>query len=216
MKKATLLILVFILVLGCANGRGKKVPITPTLDKRFKEIQPIPLHAGLFIEPSLRYFSQEEWQTNMIAGIHHYVFPIGDPLAKNIEEMAKKVFSKVTILNALPSHELIEKEGLEALITVQLKESKLELIVEDSVWRAIGKHYLSIQVSLSDKNLNKIFDEEFTAEGKNLDIIDFETEGGWWKTAGPKYGPAVEDSIEKIVFNLARRLIASEEKMVNR
>lgn len=47
----------------------------------------------------------------------------------------------------------------------------------------------------------------------SLDLIDFETEGGWWKTAGPKYGPAVEDSIEKIVFKLAQRLIASREQM---
>lgn len=206
----------FLLIVGCANGRGMKVPIAPTLDKRFKEMQPIPLHAGLFIEPSLRHFSQEEWQTNMIVGIHHYVFPIGEALAKSIEEMTKMVFSKVTILNELPNRELIEKTGLEAVLTVQLKESKLELIVEESVWRAIGKHDLSIQVSMLDKNLNKIFEDELTAAGKNLDLIDFETEGGWWKTAGPKYGPAVEDSIEKIVFKLAQRLIASKEQMVNK
>ncbi|MFN3531377.1 MAG: hypothetical protein ACK41Q_02525 [Candidatus Brocadia sp.] len=216
MKKVISFILMFLLVMGCANSRGKKVPIVPALDKRLKEIQPIPLHAGIFIEPSLRHFSQEEWQTNMIVGIHHYVFPIGDPLARSIEEMIKMVFGKVTILNELPSRDLIEKTGSEVVLTVQLKESKLDLIVEESVWRAIGKHYLAIQVSLLDKNLNKIFEDELTADGKNLDLIDFETEGGWWKTAGPKYGPAVEDSIEKIVFKLAQRLIASEEQMVNR
>lgn len=216
MKKAISSILMFLLVMGCANGRGKKVSIVPALDKRLEEIQSIPLHAGIFIEPLLRHFSQEEWQTNMIVGIHHYVFPIGDPLARSIEEMTKIVFGKVTILNELPSRELFEKTGLEVVLAVQLKESKLDLIVEESVWRAIGKHYLSIQVSLLNKNLNKIFEDELTAEGKNLDLIDFETEGGWWKTAGPKYGPAVEDSIEKIVFKLAQRLIASREQNVNR
>ncbi|MEP9410879.1 MAG: hypothetical protein HRF42_05645 [Candidatus Brocadia sp.] len=213
MKKAISFTLMFLLVMGCANGRGKKVPIVPALDKRLEEITLIPLHAGLFIEPSLCHFSQEEWQTNMIVGIHHYVFPIGEPLARSIEEMTKMVFGKVTILNELPSRELIEKTGLEVVLTVQLKESKLDLIVEESVWRAIGKHYLSIQVSLLDKNLNKIFEDELTADGKNLDLIDFETEGGWWKTAGPKYGPAVEDSIEKIVFKLAQRLIAFREQI---
>lgn len=176
-------------------------------------MQSIPCHAGLFIEPSLRHFNQEEWQTSMIVGIHHYVFPIGEPLARSIEEMTKMVFDKVTILNELPNRELIEKTGLDVVLTVQLKESELDLIVEESVWRAIGKHYLSIQASLSGKNLNKIFEDEFIAEGKNLDLIDFETEGGWWKTAGPKYGPAVEDSIEKIVFKLAQRLIASREQI---
>ncbi|MEK6635269.1 MAG: hypothetical protein AABY38_02835 [Planctomycetota bacterium] len=215
-KKALLIILLFLFVAGCANGRGMKVPIKPTLDKRLKEVQSIPIHGGIFIEPSLRHLSQEEWQTSMIVGIHHYVFPIGAPLAKNIEEMARMVFSKVTVLNELPSREMIEKAGIEAVLTVQLKESKLELIVEESVWRAIGKHYLAIQASLLDKNLNKIFEDELTVEGKNLDLIDYHTEGGWWKVAGPKYGPAVEDSIEKVVFKLAQRLISYRGKIVNK
>ncbi len=82
-------VLIITFIMGCTNGSGMKVIIKPALDKRLKEIQPIPLHVGLFIEPSLRHFSREEWQNNMIAGIHHYVFPIGEPLAKNIEEMTK-------------------------------------------------------------------------------------------------------------------------------
>ena len=213
MKKIALFTLLFLSVFGCANSRGMKVPIVPVLDKQLKEMQHIPLHAGLFIDPSLYHFSQEERQTDMIAGIHHYVFPIGEPLAKNIEEMTKIVFNKVTILNKLPNQEIIEKTGLDAILMVQLKASKLELIVEESVWRAIGKHYLSVHVSFLDKNLNKIFEDDLAVEGKNLDLIDYETEGGWWKISGPKYGPAVEDSIEKLVFKLAKRLIAFREKI---
>ena len=205
-------VLMFLFVVGCTNGSGKKVTIKPTLDKRLREMQPLPLHAGIFIDPSLRRFSQEEWQNDMIAGIHHYIFPIGEPLSKNIEEMTRRIFTKVTVLKDSPSRETIEKEGLEAMLTVQLRESKLELIVEDSVWRDIGRHYLSIHVSFLDKSLNKIFEDELTAEGKYLDLIDYQTEGGWWKVAGPKYGPAVEDSIEKITYKLAQRLIASRDQ----
>lgn len=216
MKKAILFVLMFLFVVGCTNGRGKKVTIKPTLDKRLKEVQPLPLHAGLFIEPSLRSFSQEEWQTSRFVGIHHYIFPIGEPLAKNIEEMTKRVFTKVTILNELPNQEMVGKTGLEAVLTLQLKSSKLELIDEESVLQAIGKHYLSIRVSFLDKNLNKIFEDELTAEGKYLDLIDYQTEGGWWKVSGPKYGPAVEDSIEKITYKLAQRLIASRDQIVSK
>ena len=212
----SLIILLFLCAVGCTNGRGMKVTIMPALDKRLKEVHSIPVHVGVFIEPSLRQLSQEERQTDMIVGIHHYVFPIGEPLAKNIEEMTKTVFNKVTILNGLPSHEIVEKDELGGVLTVRLRESKLELIVEDSVWRAIGKHDLSIQASFLDKNLNTIFDEELTVEGKNLDVIDFETEGGWWKTAGPKYGPAVEDAIEKIVFLLAQKLLVSRKPLINK
>src|SRR3990170_8956362 len=84
MKKIALFTLLFLFVVGCANSRGMKVPIVPTLDKQLKEMQQIPLHAGLFIDPSLYHFTQEEWQTDMIAGIHHYVFPIGRAYRKYI------------------------------------------------------------------------------------------------------------------------------------
>jgi len=116
----------------------------------------------------------------------------------------------------MPCREMIEKSGIETVLILKFNTSRLELIVEESVWRAIGKHYLTIQVSFLDKNLNKTFEDELAVEGKNLDLIDYETEGGWWKTSGPKYGPAVEDSIEKIVFKLAQRLIESEGQIVNK
>jgi hypothetical protein len=80
MKKVIMSVLIITFIMGCTNGM--KVIIKPALDKRLKEKQPIPLHIGLFIELSLRHFSQEEWQNNMIAGIHYYVFPVGEPLAK--------------------------------------------------------------------------------------------------------------------------------------
>lgn len=214
-KKTALITLLFLFVVGCANEHGIKVPIRPDLDKGLRGIQPIPAHIGLFIEPSLRQWTQEEWQTNMIVGKHHYIFSLGEPLAKSIEEITQKVFSKVTILNELPRHETIEKDKLDAVLTVQLMESRLELIVEDSVWRAIGKHDLSIQAAFLDKHFMKIFDEKLTVEGKHLDVIDFETEGGWWRTSGPKYGPAVEDSIEKITFQLAQKLLAAGKQAGN-
>lgn len=216
MRKVFLFVLLLLFALGCADGRGMRVTIKPTLDRRLKEVQPMSLHAGLFIEPSLRNFSQEEWQADTIAGIHHYVFQIGEPLAKSVEEMATKVFSKVTILKEMPCREMIEKSGIETVLILKFNTSRLELIVEESVWRAIGKHYLTIQVSFLDKNLNRIFEDELAVEGKNLDLIDYETEGGWWKISGPKYGPAVEDSIEKIVFKLAQRLIESGGQIVNK
>lgn len=137
-------------------------------------------------------------------------------MARNLEEAVKRIFGKVIVLHKLPNDEAIGKMGLDALLTVRLDSSKLELLVEESVWRAIGKHYLSVCVSLSDRNLHILFEDRFVAEGKSLDLIDFETEGGWWKTAGPKYGPAVENSIEHITSQLAESLSFFGTKMVNR
>ena len=98
--------------------------IKPTLDKRLKVVQPIPLHVRLFIEPSLRHFSQEEWQTDMIAGMHHYLFPIGEPPAKNIDAMARKVFNRVTILNELPVPETVKKGRVRSHINGAVKDFK--------------------------------------------------------------------------------------------
>ncbi len=206
MKKIMVYFLIFLFLSGCTDGRGRKVTIEPVLDKRLKGMELIPLHLGLFIEPSMRYFSQEERQVDMIAGVHHYLFSIGEPLSKNIEETVVRVFNKVTILYKMPDQNMLEEKGLDAVLILNLNSSRLDLIVEDSVWRAIGKHHLSIQVFFLDKKLNTLFEDKLTVEGKNLDLIDYETEGGWWKIDGPKYGPAVEDSIEKLTYELAQRL----------
>lgn len=216
LQKITLFIFILLFAVDCENDPGMRVSIKPILDKRLEKIHLFPLHAGFFIEPSLCYLNQEEWQTNMIVGKHHYIFPIGEPCVKSIKNMMIRVFDKVTVLNELPNHEQMERIGLEAVLMLQLKASELELIVEESVWRAIGKHSLSIQASFFDQDLQRIFDDELCAEGKYLDLIDYETEGGWWKTAGPKYGPAVEDAIEKIVFQLAQKLIASRERIISK
>lgn len=216
MKRVIMSVLIITFIMGCANGSGMKVIIKPAMDKRLKEIKPISLHAGLFIEPSLRQFKQDEWQKGLIEGVHHYVFPIGEPLAIAIEEMTVLVFNRVTILEKFPVREIIERENIDFVITVNLKASELDLTVEESVWRAIGKHYLTIQISILDRSLNKIFEEDLVVEGESLDLIDYETEGGWWKISGPKYGPAVEDSIEKVVYKLAERLIEVKDKLFSK
>ena len=59
----------------------------------------------------------------------------------------------------------MEKTGLDNIITVSLSTSRLELGVEESVWRAIGKHYLTVQVSFLDKQSRKILDHSLSVEG---------------------------------------------------
>ncbi|MFO0793668.1 MAG: membrane lipoprotein lipid attachment site-containing protein [Candidatus Brocadiaceae bacterium] len=216
MKKTIVYFLILLLLSGCIDGRGRKVTIEPVLDKRLKEMEPIPLHVGLFIDPSMRHFSQEERQVDMIAGVHHYLFSVGEPLSKNIEETVVRVFTRVTIMYKMPDQNMVEEKGLDGVLILNLNSSRLDLIVEDSVWRAIGKHHLAIHVSFLDKNLNTIFEDELAVEGKNLDLIDYETEGGWWKIDGPKYGPAVEDSIEKLTYKLAQRLRSFFETTVKK
>ncbi len=209
MKKLRFGMLALLFIAGCATESGISPRIEPTLDKRISEMQPLSRHVGLLIDPALRGFKQDEYQSDAIAGHHHYVFRIGEPLAAEIEKMAKRIFTKVTLLDGLPSGDVMEKAAFDNVITVSLSTSRLELGVEESVWRAIGKHYLTLHVSFLDKQSRNIFDRSLSVEGKCVDVVDFETEGGWWKVAGPKYGPAVEDAIEKIVFGLAQQLLAA-------
>lgn len=209
MNKIRFSMLALFFIAGCATDSGIKPRIEPTLDKRISEMRPLSRHVGLLIDPALRSFKQDEYQSDAVAGHHHYVFRIGEPLAVEIEKMARQIFTKVTILNELPSGDVMEKTGLDNVVTVSLSTSRLELGVEESVWRAIGKHYLTLHVSFLDKQSRNIFDRSLSVEGKCVDVVDLETEGGWWKVAGPKYGPAVEDAIEKIVFDLAQQLSAA-------
>ena len=75
-----------------------KVPIKPTLDKRLKVVQSIPIHVGIFIEPSLRQLESRRVANKYDCGGKSLRIPDRRHLAKNIEEMARMVFSKATVL----------------------------------------------------------------------------------------------------------------------
>ncbi len=190
--------------------------ISPELDKRVYQITPLPITVGLYIDPHLRTYVQEAPLEQHEAGTPLYVFPdfvfpIGEPLSSKIGETLKFVFKKVVFIDSLQNKEYLNKEALDGILTVNLKNSDIEIYVEVSVWRAIGRHNLSITASFLDRNLTKIWESEIAVEGKGLDFVTSKVEQEWWITTGPKFGPAVDDAIQKITYELAQKIIHSKE-----
>jgi hypothetical protein len=190
--------------------------ISPELDKKVYRITPLPITVGLYIEPNLRSYVQEAPLKQYEAGtpiyvFPNFVFPFGEPLSSKIEEMSKIVFKKVILIDNLQDKEYLNKEALDGILTVRLKNSDIEIYVEVSVWRAIGRHNLSITTSFLDPKLNKVWESDVAVEGKGLDFITSHVEQEWWITSGPKFGPAVDDAIQKITYELAQKIIASKE-----
>ena len=205
-----------ILLVGCLSGTRPPVSLSPEIDKRLHEITPLPITVGLYIEPDLRNYVQEAPLKQYEAGTPTYVFPnfvfpFGEPLSSKIGEMSKIVFKKVILIDNLQHKEYANKEVLDGILAVSLKNSEIELQVEVSVWRAIGRHNLSIMASFLDPQQNKVWESEVTVEGKGLDFITSGVEREWWITSGPKFGPAVDDSIQKVTYELAQKLITSKE-----
>lgn len=209
--KFWLILLSCFLFAGCLSGKRPPVRLSPKLDKRVFQITPLPITVGLYIEPHLRNYVQEAPLKQYEAGTPTYafpnfVFPIGEPLSSKIEEMSKIVFKQVIVIDNVQS-----KETLDGILSVNLKDSEIELYVEPSVWRAIGRHNLSVTASFLDPKLNKIWESEVAVEGKGLDFITSQVEQEWWITTGPKFGPAVEDAIQKLTYELAQKITASKE-----
>ena len=48
-------------------------------------------------------------------------------------------------------------------------------------------------------------------EGKGLDFVTSKVEHEWWMTTGPKFGPAVDDAVQKLIYELAQKIISSKE-----
>lgn len=206
----------FLLLSGCLSGKRPPVTISPQLDKRVRQISSLPITVGLYIEPGLRNYVQEAPMKQYEAGTPTYafpnfVFPIGAPLSSKIEEMSKIVFNKVIFVDNLQNKELLNKEAFDGILAVRLKNSDIEIYVEPSVGRAIGRHNLSIISSFLDQKLDKIWESEVTVEGKGLDVITSKIEQEWWMTSGPKFGMAVDESIQKITYELAQKITASKE-----
>lgn len=201
---------------GCLSGQRPPVMISPHLDKRIHQITPLPINVGLYIAPRLRNYVQEAPIKQYEAGAQLYtfpnfVFPFGEPLSSKIEEMSNMLFTRVTVLDNLQPMAAAIHEALDGILTVDLKSSDIELYIEQSVWRAIGRHNLSITATFLDPKQNKIWGSDIAVEGKGLDFITSRVEQEWWATTGPRFGPAVDDSIQQITYELAKKITTSGE-----
>ncbi|KKO18055.1 MAG: hypothetical protein DCC43_11820 [Candidatus Brocadia sp.] len=214
--KYAFILLIFLASSGCLSGQRPPVTISPQLDKRVRAVTPLPMSVGLYIAPHLRNYVQEAPIKQYEAGAQLYtfpdfVFPFGEPLAAKIEEMSNMLFTRVTVLDHLQNTANTPNGALDGILTVDLKSSDIELYIEQSVWRAIGRHNLSITASFFDLKQNKIWESDIAVEGKGLDFITSRVEQEWWATTGPRFGPAVEDSIQQITYELAKKITTAKE-----
>ncbi len=214
-KYCFFLILSFILI-GCLSGTRPHVRLSPKLDKGLYQITPLPLTVGIYIEPTLRNYVQEVPLKQDEAGTPYYVFPnfifpIGETLSSKIGEMSRIVFKKAIFIDSLQNKEFLNKEALDGVLAVSLKNSEIELHMDVSVWRAIGQHNLSITASFLDPKLHKIWESEIIVEGKGFDFVSSKVEHEWWMTTGPNFAPAVDEAIQILIYELAQKLITSKE-----
>lgn len=204
-------LLSFLILAGCLSGKRPPVSLYPELDKRLYQITPLPVTVGIYVEPDLRNYVQTEHFIHYNIGVHNFVFPIGESLSSKIDEMSKAVFSKAVLIDSMQDQTYLSREPLDGILAVGLKNSEIELYIEESVWRAIGRHKLSIMASFSDPKLNKIWESEISVEGKGFDFISSRVQYEWWVTSGPNFAPAVNDAIEKATYELAKKLTTSKE-----
>ena len=214
--KYWLILLPLLISIGCLSGTRPHVRLSPKLDKRLYQITPLPLDVGIYIEPTLRNYVQEAPLKQDETGTPYYVFPnfvfpIGETLSPKIVEMSQILFKKAIFIDNLQNKEFLNKEALDGILAISLKSSEIELRMDVSVWRAIGRHNLSITASFLDPNLNTVWNAEIAVEGKGLDFVTSQVEHEWWITTGPKFGPAVDDAIQNLTYELAQKLITSKE-----
>lgn len=210
------ILLSFLIFAGCLSGKRPGVMLSPELDKRVYQVSPLPITVGLYIEPDLRSYVQKAPVREYEAGspqftFQDFVFPFGEPLSLKIEEMSKIVFKEVVVIDNLENKEDVNRKALDGILAVKLKSSDIKLYIESSVWRAIGRHNLSVVSSFLDPRLNKVWESEVAVEGKGLDFVTSRVEYEWWVTAGPKFGPAVDDAIQKLTYELAQKITTSKE-----
>ena len=170
-------------------------------------MSPIAAAVGISIDPMLRNYVQKKHLTHYNVGVHTFTFPIGESLCLKITEMSQAVFEKAMVVDRIETGQ----KDLDGFLHVALRKSDIDLSIEESVWRAIGRHKLSITASFFDEKLNKIWESEVTVEGKGFDFISSRIEYEWWRESGPNFAPAVDDAIQKVTYELAQRLVASKE-----
>ncbi|MCF6158891.1 MAG: hypothetical protein E3K32_10035 [wastewater metagenome] len=198
------------------SGKAPQVTLSPGLDKKIYELSPLPVTVGLYIAPELRSFVQEASVKRYQPGAPHFVypnfvFPVGEALSPRIKKMSEIIFQEVIVLDNLQDNEYVRGGGIDGILSIDLKNSDIELYIDKATWRAVGTHNLSIIASFLDPRLNRIWKSEISVEEKGLDVATTKVEFEWWVTTGPDFSPAVEYAIEKLVYELAREITTSEE-----
>ncbi|MDR4507672.1 MAG: hypothetical protein MRJ65_05455 [Candidatus Brocadiaceae bacterium] len=199
------------LVIGCSSSERSYVKLSSTLDKRIYQKTPLSLAVGIYLDPSLRSYVQEETVIHYNVGYHRYYFPVGEHLTDKIEEAARTIFQKTILLENLPGKEDLKKLMLDGIVVIRLKDSKMEFTIDESVFYATGLHKLSITVSYLDAILVKKWESEITVEGKGLDSISSMFEYEIWGEWGPDFTPAIEDAIQKVTYELVQKIIEMAE-----
>jgi len=203
--------LIFFIVNGCKSGQQyPPSAISPEIDKRLYKTAPVPLTMGIYIDPNLKNFVQIKELIHYNVGYHRYEFQIGKHLSEKIEEATQIIFKRIISLEGLNSKDISSKT-LDGILVFRLDDSKIDLIIDESVLHAIGEHRLTINVSLYNTDLMKLWKEKIIAEGKGLDFVASHVEWEWWVTLGPHFGSAIDHAIENLTYKLSQKLPVVKE-----
>lgn len=184
---------VAVLVTGCTHS----IKLNPNVGPSANIARPVDLQVGVYIPVDVSQFVIDDR-----SDLDKYIFEIGESLESVITKSANRVFSRVTLLDAQPTGEVIKERELDLVMIPRVTAAMVTLNREEGLFQDDARGNTAITVELM------FFDTEMirytTVIASGIGIASERI--GFFSRGQKEYTASVEDAIVNLSNDLVRQM----------
>ena len=184
---------VAVLVTGCTHS----IRMDPNIGPTASIARPVDLSVGLYIPEEVRGFVIADRPD-----LEKFVFEIGASLESIITKSANRVFSRVTMLDAQPTAEVIGERQLDLVMIPRVTSAMMSLNREEGPFQddARGSTAVSVELTFYDAEMIQFTSVMASGVGITSERI------GLFSRGQKEYAASVEDALNNLSNDLVRQM----------
>lgn len=182
-----------VLLTGCTHS----IKLNPDIGPSANIARPVDLHVGLYIPVDVSQFVIDDR-----SDLDKYVFEIGGSLESIITKSANRVFSRVTILDAQPTGEVIEESALDLVMIPRVTAAMVTLNKEEGPLQDDARGNTAITVELMFYDAEMIQYTSVMASGIGIASERI----GFFSRGQREYAASVESAIVNLSDDMVRQM----------
>lgn len=186
-------LMAIVLVTGCTHS----ISMNPNIGPSANIATPVDLRVGVFIPVDVSQFVIDDR-----SDLDKYIFEIGESLESVITKSANRVFSRVSMLDAQPTGEVIEESALDLVMIPRVTAAMVTLNKEEGPFQDDARGNTAITVELMFYDTEMI--QYTTVMASGIGIASERI--GFFSRGQKEYSASVEDAIVNLSNDMVRQM----------
>ncbi len=182
-----------VLLTGCTHS----IRLNPNIGPSANIARPVDLRVGVYIPPDVSQFVIDDR-----SDLDKYIFEIGASLESIITKSANRVFSRVTMLDAQPTGEMIEESALDLVMIPRVTAAMVTLNKEEGPFQDDARGNTAITVELMFYDTEMIQFASVMASGIGIASERI----GFFSRGQREYAASVESAITNLSNDMVRQM----------